>query len=303
MPDARRFEIQRAGLRIDRALADLTGCGRREARRLMAAGRVLVDGHRPAGSERTRVGSWLSVAAATEAADDGTVVAGAAQPRIVWRDRGLIAVSKPAGLHSERGRSGLSVDSFLDGSESGFGPGNPGGVLHRIDRDSSGLVLASSDADTYTRVRQLFSAGVVEKQYLALVAGSVAAPLLIDTALARRRTRVVKARRGDRRLPATTEVRPLDVHPDWSLVLASMRTGVTHQVRAHLSMAGHPLVGDAKYGGPPAPAGSRPGQLLHALRLCWAGGPDLAVAVAPDFSRAYAILRNELASFALGGGL
>ena len=295
--EERSLEVERANLRVDRALADLLGCGRRQARRLIAEGRVLLDGHRPVAGERTRAGSRLSVAAAFKGAPVSFEDA-CSEPRVVWRGYPLLAVSKPAGVHSERGRSGFSVDAFLDARESGFGPDRSAGVLHRIDRDTSGLLLATADEDTYRQLRQLFGSGRVEKQYLAIVAGQVSTPFVVDIPLARRRTRVVRARRGDRQLKALTEVSPLDPHRYWSLVLVTMRTGVTHQVRAHLSLSGHPLVGDAKYGGPPAPAGSRSGQLLHALRLRLPGGPDIATAAAPDFSRAYASLRVELSVFA-----
>ncbi|MFP6600171.1 MAG: RluA family pseudouridine synthase [Deltaproteobacteria bacterium] len=282
------FTVERAGLRIDRALADLLGCGRREARRLLATGLVSIDGRRTTAGQLTRAGSELTVAAGPAARPEAPV----AEPRVLWRGGGLVAVAKPAGIHSQRGRSGRSVDDYLERTEPGFAADGPGGVLHRIDRDTSGLILASSEAGVYRGVRGAFARGEVEKQYLALVEGRVDGPLVIDIALARRRTRVVRACRRDRVLEASTTVRPLEVGADWSLVLAVMRTGVTHQVRAHLSLAGHPLFGDTKYGGPPVPPGTRSGQLLHALRVRWPRGPDLAVGVAADFGRAYAALRT-----------
>jgi 23S rRNA-/tRNA-specific pseudouridylate synthase len=70
-------------------------------------------------------------------------------------------------------------------------------------------------------------------------------------------------------------------------------TGVTHQVRAHLALAGHPIVGDAKYGGPPAPAGTRDGQLLHAQRIVLDDATSFAAPVAADFVRALACLRRD----------
>jgi 23S rRNA-/tRNA-specific pseudouridylate synthase len=153
----------------------------------------------------------------------------------------------------------------------------------------------AADQSTYERLRRAFASGSARKQYLALVAGSVAEEFTIDIPLARRSTHVVRARRTDRSMSARTRVEPIDCGPGWSLVRAEICTGVTHQVRAHLAMVGHPLLGDRKYGGPPGPTVARRGQLLHASRLSIADTIDVSADVPADFRRAYEHLRNERA--------
>ncbi|RMF19661.1 MAG: RNA pseudouridine synthase [Deltaproteobacteria bacterium] len=151
------------------------------------------------------------------------------------------------------------------------------------------LLAASSDGD-YGQARSWIARGRLEKWYLALVTGELRSPRTIDIALARRRSRVVAARRRDRPLPARTDVRPLDVGRGWSLVEAYSRSGAPHQIRVHLSLIGHPLIGDRVYGGPPARA--RPGQLLHALRVRLADAADVCAPIPADFIAAYALLRK-----------
>jgi 23S rRNA pseudouridine1911/1915/1917 synthase len=141
-------------------------------------------------------------------------------------------------------------------------------------------------------LRAEFAARAITKQYWAIVRGCVSGVLSIDRPLARRTTRVVPARRGDRAYPAVSRVTPLESTPDWSLVEVEMRTGVTHQVRAHMAFAGHALVGDAKYGGPAAPAGTRDGQLLHARSILLPDGRSFSAAAPEDFVRAIYRLRR-----------
>jgi 23S rRNA-/tRNA-specific pseudouridylate synthase len=153
-------------------------------------------------------------------------------------------------------------------------------------------LLAAFSTVAYETLRAEFAARAIAKHYWAIVSGCVSGVLSIDRPLARRTTRVVPARRGDRAYPAVSRVTPLESTPDWSLVEVEMRTGVTHQVRAHMAFAGHPLVGDAKYGGPAAPAGTRDGQLLHARSILLPDGRSFSAAAPEDFVRALYRLRR-----------
>ena len=150
----------------------------------------------------------------------------------------------------------------------------------------------ASSAGTYARLRADFAAHRVVKHYLALVAGRVHERFEVTDALARRRTRVVRARRRDRAMRATSSVVPLEVSATWSLVEVSIATGVTHQVRAHLALAGYPVIGDRKYGGPGAPAGTRSGQLLHAYRISLDAEHSFTVGAPADFIKALWLLRR-----------
>jgi 23S rRNA-/tRNA-specific pseudouridylate synthase len=213
---------------------------------------------------------------------------------VVWTGGGLVALAKPAGLHSVRGRSGATVASYVaarfPAATTTGQYAADGGLVHRLDRDTSGVLLAATDSETYQRVRAMFRRRQVTKTYLALVEGAVESRFTIDLALARRRARVVAAGPSDRALPATTRVQPLDGSATWSLVAATTKSGVAHQIRAHLALAGHPIIGDRKYGGQIAPPDTRDGQLLHALRVTLPDLIDVAAPIPADFARAYARL-------------
>ncbi|RMD84530.1 MAG: RNA pseudouridine synthase, partial [Candidatus Dadabacteria bacterium] len=215
----------------------------------------------------------------------------------LWRSARIIALFKPAGLHSVPGRTGGSVAEVLAEREPAqkavAADRGECGLLQRLDRDTSGVLIAARDDETYAQVREAMRAQQVEKWYLAIVGGRMAEARSIDIPLARRQKRVVAARRYDRPLPARTECTPLDGGRHWSLVLARSRTGAPHQIRAHLSLLGFPLLGDALYGGLPAPAAGRQGTLLHALRVQVPGLADVSAPIPPDFARAYAALRRE----------
>ena len=163
--------------------------------------------------------------------------------------------------------------------------------MQRLDRDTSGVLLAAASDEHYRTARALIAERRLEKWYLALVAGELHAPRRIDIALARRHSRVVAARRHDRPLPAQTAVRPVEVGCGWSLVEAYSCSGAPHQVRVHLSLIGHPLIGDRTYGGPPAVA--REGHLLHAMRVRLADFADVSAPVPEDFLTAYARLKRR----------
>lgn len=281
------------GGRLDRVIADATGCGRRRAREWILSGRVTVDGHVHRGSDRPRPGAEILVPAdegpCAAVGDEGVVV--------LVEDGDRVVLSKPAGLHCERGRREGSVAAFLEhryANASMIGDrAEEAGLVHRIDRDTSGVVIAARTREEYLDLRSEFSRGEAEKHYLAIVVGRLDDALEIDVPLARRARTVVVAGRHDEALAAFTDVVPLEQGEDWTLVLAAMRTGVTHQVRAHLASVGHPLVGDVAYGGPVLERCPRKGQLLHAFRVkIPAAGIDASAAAPGDFLAGLAMLRN-----------
>jgi len=290
------FRVTRGGVRLDRVVAEALGCGRRAARELLRSGRVLVDGRTAAAASAPPRDALIVVAAAPAPAGSGAV-RDAGTVSVLWEGDGLLAVSKPAGLHSQRGRERGSVADFLAVRYPGIAEvgddARECGLVHRLDRDTSGVLLAATTRRAYRDARRAFAEKTVAKSYLALVRGAVESELTIDTTLARRRTRVVPARRGDRRLPASTGIEPLEQGGSWSLVRATMRTGVTHQVRAHLALAGHPIIGDLKYGQLAAPAGTRDGQLLHASRIVLPDGTAIEVDAPDDFEAAHALLAAQ----------
>jgi len=242
----------------------------------IAEGRVRVDGRRAAKGAPVRAGSRVAVE--LPPAD-----APAPQPdlplRIVFSDEQMIVADKPAGMPThplKPGETGTAANALVARFPelSGVGPApREGGVVHRLDTDTSGLLLAARTPAAHATLRAQFAARTVEKGYLALVAGEIHAPGEVSLPLAHdpadpRRMRAASdpewAALHDAR-PAVTRYRPLEQRGGFTLLEVEIPTGVMHQIRAHLAFIGHPLAGDALYRGPGLPGLSR--HFLHAFRL------------------------------------
>jgi 23S rRNA pseudouridine1911/1915/1917 synthase len=269
------------GGRADRVVAEALGVGRRRAREMIESGVVLVDGR------RARCGEKLEATAAITVAEP--VVPHERElppqlPRIVWEGGHVIGVNKPAGYHSHRGKQSPSIADFLAETHPGIEEvGNSAvecGLVHRLDRDTSGILVAASDPKVFLALRTAFGNGEISKDYLALVHGVLASETVVDVALARLHSRVRAARRAERSWAARTRVMPLEHGNAWTLVMATMETGVTHQIRAHLAILGHPVIGDRKYGNAGNHHDAAGGQRLHAWCIRLPGG--LTLAAAPD---------------------
>jgi len=263
-----------AGRRLDQVLADLAGVSRAAASRWVDAGRVLVDGrarprsHRLEGGERLR---WE----APEPAPAAEPLPERVPLRVRYEDEHLLVVAKPAGLvvHPGAGHhSGTLVNALLgrEGTRLSTlgGSGRPG-IVHRLDKDTSGLLLVAKDDLTHRALARDLAAHRIERRYLALAQGHLAASGTVDAPLARhprdrKRMAVVP---GGRR--AVTRWRVVQSHPAADLVEATLETGRTHQIRVHLAHLRHPVVGDRSYGADPTLAArlglERP--FLHAWRL------------------------------------
>ena len=266
--------------RADRWATDLSGLSRSHVQRLIGEGRLTVDG--------VPVKANTILAAGIELVLDVPPPAPAepiAQPeipvRVVHEDDDLLIVDKPAGLvvHPAPGHaSGTLVNALLGRGEElpgGIAPGGIAGVqrpgiVHRLDRDTSGLLMvARSDAAQASLQAQL-KARRIKKTYQALVAGSVAAGAgRIEAPIGRdpgRRTRMAVVPDGRQ---ATTGYRVRERFAGWTLLELDLVTGRTHQIRVHLDAIGHPVAGDPVYGTGTSrrgPAGL--GRLfLHAWRL------------------------------------
>lgn len=178
--------------------------------------------------------------------------------QILYEDDEILAVAKPAGLHvfpSSRGEH-QSLWSQLKGVRPGLGEvGDPAApaIVHRLDRGTSGVLLAAKTDPVYRELRRAFEQGKVNKEYLALVEGVLNESAEVDLPLGSRYRRSAKVlvQLPGRRLrgvrPARTFVEPLGVADDLTLCRVSIETGVRHQIRAHLSYLGHPVVGDREY--------------------------------------------------------
>jgi 23S rRNA pseudouridine1911/1915/1917 synthase len=290
------YEVERSGVRLDKFLAEASGCGRRTARALIRAGRVRIDGRHATAAMRLVSGQRIEVINDSTPAPDCRDRREAA-PRIIDEGAGWLAIAKPAGMHSVTGASGNSVADWLyqrqpETTAVAVSDGDAG-LVNRLDRDTSGVLLAARDRATWQALREAFAGHRVEKQYLALVTGRLTAPVTVDQPLARRKSRVRPPRRGEKSYAARTTFHPLETAGHWSLVLATMHTGVTHQIRAHAALAGMAILGDLKYGELCGPQQGRDGHLLHALRIVVPGTLDVTAPIDDDFTRALSALRGE----------
>ena len=274
-----RFTVEavEAG-RLDRLLADrFPGVGRRRWAELLAAGEVRLDGRRARKGDRAAAGAVIEL---REAPAVGDALAPPPEPELplalLHEDAQLVAIAKPAGQPShplragERGTAAGAIRArYPECAGASLDP-REGGLVHRLDRGTSGVLVAARDRDSWQAVRRAFGAGQVSKRYLALVAGRAGAGEC-HAALAQRGRRAVLV--GDHEAgaqEAETRWRPLAVAgasgPEsgggagedegeagagaLTLVEVEAITGRMHQVRAHLAAAGHPLLGDPLYGGP-----------------------------------------------------
>jgi RluA family pseudouridine synthase len=204
--------------------------------------------------------------------------------RLLLQQPDLIALDKPAGLAVIPGRvPGPDARSLVQQQL-----GKPVWVVHRLDRDTSGVLLFALDAKTHREASMAFEAGEVKKRYLALVEGRVTAPL--DLAFPLEPGRKGRVRVGPKGKEARTLVRPIEMFANATLVEAEPLTGRTHQIRVHLSHAGHPLLFDHQYqhGTQSTLIGRTP---LHAARLEWKG-LTVESPLPEDFEAALAALRS-----------
>lgn len=265
------------GQRLDVVVARLAPqISRRQARRLVEDGAVFVDGKRVQVCSRPlRPGARLEVAVPTGAPRPQ------ARPGIVRLDESLVVADKPAGVPTEPTREGSRGTLLAALSDLLREQGEDARYLHavhRLDTDTTGVVVFARSAAAARLVGQQLHDGTAERRYLALVEGVPAwARARLDASLARARDAQGRVQVDPDGAPAVTLVTVLAPGTRGSLVLCNPRTGRTHQLRVHLAHAGHPLVGDRRYG-PPAPGGrprpprTDPSQAhlgLHALSLAF----------------------------------
>jgi len=261
--------------RADRFVADMTGLSRSFVQRLIADGRLVQDGTPVKANTVLSAGASVEldippVEPAHHLTPDPTIAV-----KIAYEDDDLLVVDKPAGLvvHPAPGHwQGTLVNGLLARGDDfgGIAGVQRPGIVHRLDRDTSGLLMvARHDAAQASLMAQL-KARRVKKTYLALVQGSVAAALgRIEAPIGRDpRDRQRYAVTADGR-PATTGYRVRERFPDWTLLELDLVTGRTHQIRVHLDAIGHPVAGDPVYGTGTSRRGPEGlGRLfLHAWRL------------------------------------
>jgi 23S rRNA pseudouridine1911/1915/1917 synthase len=286
---------EHSGLRLDRFLAlALPAFSRARLQTLIRDGFVRLNGKTPRPRDSVRTGDMVEL---TEPAIEKVEALPEKMAlEILFEDDDLLVLNKPAGLVMHPGaghQQHTLVNALLAHCKnlSGIGGKERPGIVHRLDKETSGcLVVAKNDA-THRDLSRQFAARTMTKIYLALVAGIVRKKTgVIDKAIARHpvhRQRMSIARRQGR--SAKTEYRVVRAGNDISLLECTLHSGRTHQIRVHLHDLGHPVLGDKLYGGKRAGEFSR--QMLHAWKLGFnhpRSGDEMSfeAPLPPDFAEA-----------------
>jgi 23S rRNA pseudouridine1911/1915/1917 synthase len=267
MPTRIDVPADAAGERLDVFLAGHAG-SRAAAQRLIDDGLVLVDGEPRAKRHTLRGGEAIAVeeAAATEAAEVPE-----AAFSIAWEDEHLMVVDKPAGVvvHPARGHAAGTLAQALEARGAAGGPEGRRGIVHRLDRDTSGLLVVARSEEVLAALQGALRRRRIEREYLALVEGRPSARTgTIEAPLGRdRRVRTRMSTDTAEGRAAVTHFATEQVLDGWTLLRVRLETGRTHQIRAHLKAIGHPVAGDPEYGRAGVLGLAR--QFLHAERLAF----------------------------------
>ena len=257
-----------AGERLDVALAARAGLSRAAAQRLIAGGLVHVDGAPARKKHVLRAGeevSWLAPAPA-----EAVLSAEDVPFDVVYEDEWLLVVDKPAGVvvHPAPGHEHGTLAQGLVAAGAHGGHELRPGIVHRLDKDTSGLLLVARREDAYRRLVAAMERRDIHRTYLALLVGrlpqdegTIDAP--IGRHLRDRKRMSLHTASGKR---AVTHFEVLGRAEGFTLARVRLETGRTHQIRVHFSALGHPVAGDVQYGRPPRPQGLAR-QFLHAARL------------------------------------
>jgi 23S rRNA pseudouridine1911/1915/1917 synthase len=287
-----------AGERLDRFLAALPEVGSRAvAERLVRDGGVLVDGSVRSKSTRLAGGEELEFEPPGPVTSD--LVPEAMELTVPYEDEHLLVVDKPAGLvvHPAPGHAqGTLVHGLLAYDvEGGDEPERPG-IVHRLDRDTSGLMVVARSPEAHRRLQEMVQAREVTREYLALVvgrprsrSGTIDAPIGRD-----RRDALRHSLDTDTPREAVTHFEVEELLPRHALLRVRLETGRTHQIRVHLAAIDLPVAGDALYGRVGDLGLER--QFLHAARLAFPhpvtdAAVDVSSPLPPDLEQALATLR------------
>ncbi|HEY2442075.1 MAG TPA: RluA family pseudouridine synthase [Streptosporangiaceae bacterium] len=291
--DQRRVPVPEGldGERLDAALSRMFGLSRSKAADLVADGMVLIDGRASAKSQRVTAGDWLDVTLPgleprPEQDAAGQQPGGPYGPvpglGIVHEDADIVVVDKPAGVaaHPTPGWSGPTVLGGLLAAGHTIatsGAAERQGIVHRLDANTTGLMVVSKSERAYSALKRAFREREVDKRYHSLVQGHPD-PLrgTVDAPIGRHPS-------GDGRFAVIADGRPSVTHYDTieafrgaSLISVGLETGRTHQIRVHMSAIRHPCVGDLLYGADPSLARQLnvTRQWLHAVCLAFAHPAD-----------------------------
>ena len=256
------------GLRFDQALARaLPQYSRARLKGWIETGKVLLEGTVPSARAKVFGGERVTIEAEIETVSM-TVEAESLPLDIVHADAALIVVNKPAGLvvHPGAGNAAHTLQNALLGFDPSLAKVPRAGIVHRIDKDTSGLLVIARTIESQARLSKAIAAHGVERRYLGVCVGAITGGRSIDEPIGRHRTQRTRMTvRPDGR-EAVTNIRIVKRFAAHTLVRAELQTGRTHQIRVHLAHIGHPLVGDPAYGGRPRLPRGASDALISTLR-------------------------------------
>ena len=266
-PTEIRIPPEHAGERLDVVLAEHVG-SRSAAARLIDDGAVTVDGqarpkrHKVAAGELVR---WERPGAPAPVAVEDVPFA------VPYEDEHLLIVDKPAGVvvHPAKGHRQGTLAQALTGRAAGGEEEGRAGIVHRLDRDTSGLIVVARSDEAHRRLKEQLQRREITREYLALVLGRPPARSgTIDAPIGRdRRHRTRMSTETDEPREARTHFTIEATFAETTLLRVRLETGRTHQIRVHLQAIGHPVAGDPEYGGAGVLGLER--QFLHAARLAF----------------------------------
>lgn len=260
------------GTRLDAALAaQHADTSRSLLQEMIKTGEVTIDGAVAKPSLRLKGGEVVRYRI-PKAPEAEPIAATPLDFPILFEDESVVVIDKPVGLvvHPGAGREKVSVvSSLLSHTElSPIGSPIRPGVVHRLDKSTSGVMILAKTETAHRRLTKLFAGRSAEKEYLALVNGEVGADRgRVEVAIERDRVqrKRMMATRPDRGKPAISRYEVVERFPGATLVRVAIETGRTHQIRVHLAYIGHPLLGDVLYGG--RRFRGEPKHFLHSCRL------------------------------------
>ncbi len=276
------YRVTASKIRLDKFLVEqLSGFSRTEIQRLIALGLVQVNGV-VVTSANHAVREGDAIAVQEQTVSGAAAVVHLPEVPVLYNNHGLLIIDKPAGLsvHAGAGVKGVTLTDVLAAQFpelQGVGEAHRPGIVHRLDKDTSGVMLVAKTALMYEFLKNAFAERKVKKQYIALVKGVPSAThAFIDTPIGRdpKDFRKYTTKNPVESKPSVTEyhvLEELSVLPasidKMALISVNLHTGRTHQIRVHMASVGHPLVGDSLYGGKSVLYEGVSRQFLHARRV------------------------------------
>ena len=299
-----------SGSRADRAIATIfPQHSRARIQQWIRDGAATLDGAAVRAKDRVAGGERVSILRPVETDDQSP-----AQPgplAVLHEDPDLLVIDKPPGLvvHPGAGNRDGTLLNRLLAYDPGLRAVPRAGLVHRLDKDTSGVMLVARSLHAHTGLVARIGAREVERIYEAVVVGSPPARATVEAAIGRDRIRRTRMAVGLHGKPAVTHYRVIERYPGHARLEVALDTGRTHQIRVHLAHSGYPIVGDATYGGRRGQARATglqatisafPRQALHARRLSFShpvSGRTLTVrsALAPDLEGLVETLRTMAA--------